>query len=101
MLVTAKGRRSKTKTRTPAEALAPLSLKDDALVPTAEAAQLLGLAAKTLREWRSKRTGPTALKLGTGPRARVVYRRSDLEAWTRANLQAWTPSPVAVRRERS
>ena len=49
MLVTAaKGRRSKTKARTPAEALADLTLKDDRLVSTAEAAQLLGIQPKTL-----------------------------------------------------
>lgn len=101
MLVTLKGRRSKTKARTPAEALADLSLKDDALVATAEAAQLLGLAPKTLREWRSKRTGPAALSLGTGKRARVVYRRSVLEAWVRDNVQAWTPTPVAVKTKRA
>jgi len=99
MLVTK--RNLKTRDRTPATALADLSLKDDRLVATAEAAMLLGLAAKTLREWRSQRKGPAVLRLGTGPRARCCYRLSDLEAWTRANLQAWIPSPVAVRRERS
>ena len=96
MLVT-KPRRSKTKGRTPAEALADISLKDDRLVSTAEAAQMLGLAPKTLREWRSQRKGPAVLRLGTGPRARCCYRRSDLEAWTRANLQTWAPVPVVVR----
>jgi hypothetical protein len=86
MLVTAKGRRSKTKTRTPAEALADISLKDDRLVATAEAAQLLGLTPKTLREWRCNRMGPAALKLGTGRQGRVLYRLSSLEAWVRANV---------------
>jgi predicted DNA-binding transcriptional regulator AlpA len=98
MPVSMKDRSSKTRTKatTPAEALADISLKDDRLVGTAEAAQLLGLAPKTLREWRSKRTGPAALKLGTGPKARVVYRLSALERWVRENSQAWAPSPVAV-----
>lgn len=89
--------RRRSKTRTPAEAVADISLKDDRLVTTAEAAHLLGLAPKTLREWRSKRTGPVPLSLGAGKRARVVYRRSALEAWVRGNVQAWSPTPVAVK----
>ena len=84
MLVTK--RNLKTRDRTPATALADLSLKDDRLVATAEAAMLLGLAAKTLREWRSQRKGPAALKMGTGRRARVLYRVSSLEAWIRENV---------------
>jgi hypothetical protein len=88
MLVTTKGRRSKT--RTPAEALADISLKDDRLVGTAEAAQLLGLQPKTLREWRCNRTGPAALKLGAGRQGRVLYRLSSLEAWVRANVTSVT-----------
>jgi hypothetical protein len=90
MLVTTKGRRSKTKTRTPAAALADISLKDDRLVGTTEAALLLGLQPKTLREWRCNRTGPAALKLGEGRQGRVLYRLSSLEAWVRANVTSVT-----------
>jgi hypothetical protein len=86
MLVKVKGRRSKTKMRTPAEAVADISLKDDCLVSTTEAARLLGLQAKTLREWRCKRTGPPSLKLGAGRQGRVLYRRSALEGWIRTNV---------------
>lgn len=96
MPMSMKDRSSKARATTPSEALADISLKDDRLVGTAEAAQLLGLQPKTLREWRSKRTGPAALKLGIGPKARVVYRLSALERWVRENSQAWTPSPVAI-----
>jgi hypothetical protein len=98
---TVKTRSKTTATRTPAAALADLSLRDDVLLSTADAARLVGMAPKTLREWRSKRTGPQPLRLGTGPKARVVYRRSVLESWVHANLQTWTPSPVAVRREQA
>lgn len=101
MLVTTKTRRSKAKGRTPAAAAPEISLTNDRLVPTAEAAVLLGLAPKTMRNARSLREGPTPLKIGNGPRARVVYRLSDLERYARANLQAWDPSPVAVRRGKS
>jgi hypothetical protein len=90
MLVKVKGRRSKTKTRTPAAALADISLKDDRLVGTTAAAQLLGLQPKTLREWRCKRTGPAALKLGSGRQGRVCYRLSTLEAWVKANVTSVT-----------
>jgi len=85
-----KRRRSKTMDRTPAAALADLSLKDDRLVSTAEAATLLAVRPKTLREWRCNRTGPAALKLGTGRRARVVYRLSTLEAYVRASVTSVT-----------
>lgn len=90
MTMTVKARRSKGNTQTPAAALASLSLKDDCLVGTAEAARLLGLAPKTLREWRCDKTGPAALKIGSGKRARVFYRRTSLEAWVRANVTSVT-----------
>lgn len=96
MIVT-NGKRAKTKTRTPAEALGEFSLENDRLVNTAEAARLTGFTAKTLREWRSKRTGPAPIKFGTGPRGRVLYRLSALTSWVRDNSQAWTPSPDSVR----
>lgn len=87
MLVAAKKpRRSKTKSRTPAEAVADLSLKDDRLVPTAEAARLVGVTGKTLREWRCAKTGPAWLKLGSGRQGRVFYRLTALEAWVRASV---------------
>lgn len=70
-------------TRTPAAALADLSLKDDTLLSTADAARLVGLTPKTLRQLRCDRAGPRCLKLGTSKQARTVYRRSDLERWIR------------------
>ena len=81
---TKKGRRPKTKT--PAAPLAEISLTDDRLVGTTEAARLVGLSAKCLREWRCKRTGPPALKMGSGRQARVFYRLSSLEAWVRSSV---------------
>jgi hypothetical protein len=84
MLVTTKGRRPKTKT--PAGPLAEISLTDDRLVGTTEAARLLGVAPKSLREWRCQRTGPPALKMGAGRQARVFYKLSSLEAWIRSSV---------------
>lgn len=83
MIVTRKGRRPKT-TTTPV--VADISLTNDRLVGTTEAARLLGLSPKCLREWRCQRTGPAALKMGSGQRARVFYRVSSLEAWVRSNV---------------
>jgi predicted DNA-binding transcriptional regulator AlpA len=82
--------RRRSKARTPAAALADFTLTNDRLVTTAEAARLTGVSQKTLREWRSKRTGPAALKLGVGKQARCVYRVSSLEAWVRASVTSVT-----------
>jgi len=84
--------KTKTKTtsarkpkRTPAAALADISLKDDCLLSTAQAARLVGLSQKTLRALRCDRAGPPCLKMGTAAQARVLYRRSALEQWIRRN----------------
>lgn len=75
--------RKPTATRTPAAALADLSLRDDVLLSTADAARRVGLTPKTLRALRCDRAGPRCLKLGTSKQARTVYRLSDLERWIR------------------
>ena len=72
----------------PSEALADLSLADDRLLKTADAAALLGLSQKTLRQLRCDRAGPRFLKMGTTMQARTVYRRSDLERWVREHAHA-------------
>ena len=82
--------RRRSKARTPAAALADFTLTNDRLVTTAEAARLTGVSQKTLREWRCKRTGPAALKLGVGKQSRCVYRVSSLEAWVRASVTSVT-----------
>jgi|GEM_PF-2404019 Predicted transcriptional regulator len=43
-----------------------------------EAAELLGVAEKTLRNWRSQHTGPKFVRLSRGL---VGYRRESLIAW--------------------
>jgi predicted DNA-binding transcriptional regulator AlpA len=80
--------KTKTKTRVPAEALADISLKDDCLLGTAQAAALVALTPKTLRQLRCDKAGPRCLKLGTAKQSRTVYRRSDLEAWVRSRVVA-------------
>lgn len=71
--------------RSPAVALAAISLRDDCLLSTAQAARLVGLSAKTLRALRCDRAGPPCLKMGTAAQARVLYRRSALEQWIQRN----------------
>lgn len=52
---------------------------------TKEAAAYLGLSPNTLSGWRYLNTGPMYQRLGTSRRAKVRYRRADLEAWLEAN----------------
>ena len=79
---------AKAKPVTPAEAIADISLANDCLLGTAPAAALVGLTPKTLRSLRCDKAGPRCFKLGTGKQARVVYRRSDIEAWVRSSIAA-------------
>lgn len=72
--------------RSPSAALADVSLRDDVLLSTAQAARLVGLSPKTLRQLRCERSGPRCLKFGTAAQARVLYRRSDLERWVQQNV---------------
>jgi len=85
MATTTKTKTARKPKRSPAAALADLSLRDDCLLSTAQAARLVGLSAKTLRALRCDRAGPPCLKMGTAAQARVLYRRSALEQWVQRN----------------
>lgn len=52
-----------------------------------QAADYLRLSERTLIRWRNMRKGPPWVKAGR----RVIYRRSDLDAW----LERQTQMPVA------
>jgi hypothetical protein len=60
--------------------LAALS-RERQFLTTVEAAEILRLKPRTLEALRVEGTGPRYYKIGPGKRARVVYTRSDLEAW--------------------
>jgi excisionase family DNA binding protein len=45
-----------------------------------ELSQVLGAPVSTLRHWRLTGYGPKAARIGR----RVLYRRSDVEAWINA-----------------
>lgn len=44
-----------------------------------QAAEYLGVAVQTLRNWRHLRKGPPYVKLSPGPRGRIVYLVEDLQ----------------------
>ncbi|MFE9909735.1 helix-turn-helix transcriptional regulator [Streptomyces clavifer] len=44
-----------------------------------DAAAYLGISPHTLYVWRHRRQGPPSFRLG--PRGRVMYRRTTLDAW--------------------
>ncbi|XPS87367.1 hypothetical protein Dvar_53850 [Desulfosarcina variabilis str. Montpellier] len=46
-----------------------------------QAAEFLGVAVQTLRNWRHLSKGPAYLKLSPGPRGRIGYLFEDLNAY--------------------
>jgi predicted DNA-binding transcriptional regulator AlpA len=58
-----------------------IDLQRDSLLNTSQVAELTGYHEKTIRNMLCRREGPKAIKLGTKAQSRVVYRRSDVEAW--------------------
>lgn len=57
------------------------------LLPEKQAAKLLGLSDRTLRNWRVRGGGPPYVKVS--PRC-IRYRAADLEAWAAGNLRKST-----------
>lgn len=57
-----------------------------AVLHTPDAAAYLGLAPKTLENWRVAKTGPRYARLGRVGRPRIVYRITDLDAWLAAQV---------------
>lgn len=51
------------------------------LLTTKEAATYLHVSRRTLEGMRSSGGGPKFIKFGPGKRAKVFYRRGDLETW--------------------
>jgi predicted DNA-binding transcriptional regulator AlpA len=55
----------------------PMMAADPLLSPDDVSIMLGGVPVRTLKRWRTERTGPVPLHIGR----RVVYRRSAVEAW--------------------
>ena len=67
--------------RAASPALALVDLQTDKLLTVAQVAAATGYQPQTLRNLVCTRQGPRCIKLGTTKQARVVFRRSDVEAW--------------------
>ena len=52
----------------------------DMLTPEQLAARW-NMAVGTLKNWRRQKKGPSFVPLGDGPRPRIVYKLSDVEAY--------------------
>lgn len=55
--------------------------KADIVLTPAQLAARWHMKEGTLSNWRREGKGPAFVKLGLGPRARVVYRLADIEAY--------------------
>ena len=65
-----------------------LALRDRfGLLSENDLSALLGVDPHTLTVWRSKKLGPTVVKLGRG----VFYRRADVDAWIAQNVAPMKP----------
>jgi hypothetical protein len=53
---------------------------DPAWIPSSQAARYIGIAPKTLANWRSAGEGPPYARLGRS-HSRVIYRISDLHTY--------------------
>lgn len=60
------------------------------LLLESEAAEIMRSSPRTLQSWRARGEGPKFIKLGRGIRAKVAYRRADIDAWIEAGLRAST-----------
>jgi excisionase family DNA binding protein len=61
---------------------------DDKLLTTAELADELKIPVETIYQWRLRREGPRAIKVGRHLR----FRRADIDAWIERQAD---PSPAA------
>ena len=57
---------------------------EDRMLRSREAARMIGVSPRTLAKWRQKGVGPQCVRLGYNL---VVYRLSDIDAWTRTRAR--------------
>lgn len=57
-----------------------------AAMSSSDAAAYMGVAPGTLSNWRLAGRGPRYVRIGDGPKAKVLYRVVDLDEWLEAQL---------------
>ena len=62
-----------------------------------EAAALCRLKVQTLAAWASQGRGPTFIRVGGGPRGKVLYSRAEIEAWLAGRVVRSTANEPAGR----
>lgn len=61
-----------------------MSEREDDIIGVPELAAIIKRPEGTLRQWRHRGYGPRSFRIG----GRIGYRRSDVEAWLRAQEAA-------------
>lgn len=78
----------------PSAAPDPVSAALAAFLNVKDAAVYLGISPHTLYVWRHRRQGPPSFRMG--PRGRVMYRRTALDAWIHEQERADSRSNPAL-----
>ncbi|MEV7277750.1 MULTISPECIES: AlpA family transcriptional regulator [unclassified Streptomyces] len=72
----------------------PVSAGRACFLNVKDAAAYLGISPHTLYVWRHRRQGPPSFRMG--PRGRVMYRRTALDAWIHDQERADSRSNPAL-----
>ena len=67
---------------------------EEEFMTTSQLADLIGVQNQTARAWRHRGEGPSYIRIG-GKHGRVLYRRSDVEAWLRERTYTSTSEESA------
>ncbi|MET9840018.1 helix-turn-helix domain-containing protein [Streptomyces virginiae] len=78
----------------PSAAPDPASAVRACFLNVKDAAAYLGISPHTLYVWRHRRQGPPSFRMG--PRGRVMYRRTALDAWIHEQERADSRSNPAL-----
>ncbi|MGQ4484374.1 helix-turn-helix transcriptional regulator [Streptomyces sp. SAS_281] len=79
---------------TPSVVSSPDSAVRPGFLNVRDAAAYLGISPHTLYVWRHRRQGPPSFRMG--PRGRVMYRRTALDAWIHQQERADSRSNPAL-----
>ncbi len=62
-----------------------VATKPDETLTEQQLAKRWDLAVGTIRNWRRQGKGPKPVRLGPGPKARVIYKLKDIEQFEEDN----------------